>query len=124
MVSELGSCANLHTQAETPATRYHTASNETPLRHKQSSGHLSSKFDMSAPTASALTGSRGRLAKASGERFSYAIGDGNYILLEEVGEPTPHQASTTTLIQARDLTKEFMAVDTRSSPVKQTMLPQ
>ena len=94
MVSELGSCANLHTLAETPATRQRF---DSPLRTKH--GASSSILNAySEARSSKITGSRGPLPMTSGERFSYALGDGNYLLLEEVDQPSAHKLSSASLL--------------------------
>lgn len=113
LVSELGSCANLHTQAETPATRLTCRSSPLRQKNRQSYDNLTALFDSEA-RSSIVTGSRGRVPKANGERFSYALGDGNYLLLEEVDEASAHKLSPASLLQARDVTIDYMAVENQS----------
>ena len=126
LVSELGggsSCANLQTQGETPATRggrVQGSCYESPLRTKNRASLSSINLDNNTEARSSVvvTGSRGRLPLPNGQRYSYALGAGNYLLLEEV---EPHQAMdyhASELVQARDLSKEFMQVDHSSSPFK------
>ena len=86
MVSELGSCANLHTQAET-APDMSFLGGTTPLRHKNSHSSLYSANN--THNKSILTSSQGIKVKSGGERFSYSLGGGNYLLLEEVDSKTP-----------------------------------
>ena len=65
-----------------------------------------------------MTGSRGRAPLVNGERFSYALGGGNYLILEEVEPPASiHQTSSSNLLQARDLTKDLMAIEHSPSKV-------
>lgn len=101
LVSELGdSCANLRTQAETtPGTRqqsyydpsrcesrFESVASQSPLRFKHSQSEKRKNFYHNLPqsnTANSAT-SHSLLPKANGERLSYALGGGNYLLLEEV----------------------------------------
>ena len=84
LVSELGSCANLQTQGETPGTRLHGSCYESPLRTKNRASLSSINFDNTEARSAIVTGSRGRIPVTNGQRYSYALGAGNYLLLEEV----------------------------------------
>ena len=80
MISDQGSCMNLQTMAETvatPAASYYDNTisirndNMTPLRRNK----------LSFTNSSHITSSRGRPAKLDGDRYSFKMGDGKYLLL-------------------------------------------
>ena len=87
MISDQGSCTNLRTMAETPATSYHDKTlslqdehiPKTPLRLNRSRN--SNVYDRSP---SFVTASRGRTPKIDGQRYSFALGEGKFLLLEEL----------------------------------------
>ncbi len=85
LASELEHSHYMQTQAETPATSKRLNQSNSPLRRKTSHQSLTSFL------STASRGVRHPLPAPSASRYSYALGDGKFLLLEEVAsaaEPT------------------------------------
>lgn len=89
---------------------------ETPLRSKRSTTDL--KCGSSFATVSEYAGQQ---QSSKLDRYSYSLGNGNYIVLEEVANSTPGR-SRDKLVRARDLSdmkgtaaSQFLQIDDDSS---------
>ena len=121
-VSELDRMSNQRTQAYTPAVDRNSAY-ESPLRSRGVISEL-------RPGESLATRSAGLFKSAKGDRYSYSLGNGSYIILEEVTNKTPSRPNES-FVSAKELSNikgsaaaqflqvdDSLTVDQNNSPIR------
>ena len=120
MVSDMETRDDSRAYTPDTASELRRTSSQSPLRFKHSSiGGSSYGPDYGKQLhqgSSTIIGARGKKTRPQGERFSYALGDGKYLLLEEIDELDPRQKfGGSVMVKARDLSRGnsdgYLAID-------------